>query len=43
MDGIPSLQILKLTGHKTERAFMKYIRVSAEENALKLADLYFFI
>ena len=42
MDGVPSLQIMKLTGHKTERAFLKYIRVSAEENALKMADLDFF-
>jgi len=42
MDGVPSLQIMKLTGHKTERSFMKYIRVSAEENALKMADLTFF-
>lgn len=40
--GSNSLEIMKLTGHKTERAFMKYIRVSAEENALKMADLDFF-
>lgn len=42
LDGVPSLQIMKLTGHKTERSFLKYIRVSAEEHALKMADLEFF-
>jgi len=31
--GIPSISIMKITGHKTERAFMKYIRISTEENA----------
>lgn len=40
--GSNSLEIMKMTGHKTERAFRKYIRVSAEENALKMADLDFF-
>jgi len=30
---IPSLSIMKITGHKTESSFMKYICISEEENA----------
>jgi hypothetical protein len=33
---------MKNTGHKTEKAFMQYIRISQEENALKLASHPFF-
>ena len=42
MSGVPAIQIMKLTGHKTERSFLKYIRVSPEENAIKMAELKFF-
>lgn len=31
--GVPTLAIMKITGHKLESTFLKYIRVSAEENA----------
>jgi integrase len=31
--GIPSSQLMFLTGHKTEDAFLRYIRVSKEDNA----------
>ena len=31
--GVPVLQIMKLTGHKTETEFLKYIRISEQENA----------
>ena len=31
--GVPSISIMKITGHKTEKAFMKYIKISQEENA----------
>lgn len=31
--GFPAIGIMKITGHKTEKAFMKYIKVSEEENA----------
>ena len=31
--GIPTLSIMKITGHKTEKAFLKYIKISEEENA----------
>jgi hypothetical protein len=31
--GIPTISIMKITGHKTEREFLKYIRVTKEETA----------
>ena len=31
--GVPSRVIMKITGHKTERAFSTYIKVSQDENA----------
>ncbi len=40
--GIPTLSIMKITGHTTERSFMKYIRISKMENAATLADHPFF-
>lgn len=40
--GIPTLAIMKITGHTTEKAFMKYIKISAEENAEMLAQSAFF-
>ena len=39
---IPSISIMKITGHKTEKSFMKYIRISQEENANKLINHPFF-
>ncbi len=39
---VPSLSIMKLTGHRTEKSFMKYIRISQEENANKLLSHPFF-
>ncbi|MEA5082253.1 MAG: tyrosine-type recombinase/integrase [Dysgonamonadaceae bacterium] len=35
--GIPSTQLMMLTGHKTEDAFMRYIKVSKEDNAKDVA------
>lgn len=40
--GIPAISIMKITGHRTERSFMKYIRISQEENAILLAEHPFF-
>ncbi|TWF38822.1 site-specific recombinase XerD [Chitinophaga polysaccharea] len=40
--GIKSIDIMKITGHKTESAFMKYIRIDKEENAQNLAEHPFF-
>lgn len=34
--GVPPIQIMKITGHKTEKAFLGYIKISGKENAKKL-------
>ena len=39
---IPPISIMKITGHKTERAFLKYIKISQEDNANKLINHPFF-
>ena len=36
--GIPSITIMKITGHKTESAFLKYIKITPEEHARKMAE-----
>ena len=40
LKGIPTIAIMKISGHKKESTFMKYIKVSAEENADYLAENY---
>lgn len=40
--GISTLRIMKITGHNSEQIFMRYIRVSNEENALTLSAHQFF-
>lgn len=40
--GIPSISIMKITGHKTEKNFMKYIKISLEENAELMSQHSFF-
>ena len=40
--GVPSISIMKITGHKSERSFLQYIRISQEENADKLLNHPFF-
>jgi integrase len=42
MAGVPSISIMKITGHRTEKAFLKYIKISQEDNAKKLAEHPFF-
>jgi len=42
LSGISTLSIMKLTGHKTESSFMKYIKVSQERNAEILSNHDFF-
>jgi integrase len=37
LDGYPTLEIMKITGHKTEKSFLKYIRVSKLDAAKKLS------
>ncbi|MBJ6369516.1 site-specific integrase [Snuella sedimenti] len=39
---VPTIAIMKITGHKTERSFLQYIRVSQKENADKLLTHPFF-
>lgn len=39
---IPTLAIMKITGHKTESSFMKYICISEEENASILENNSYF-
>jgi len=38
--GFPSISIMKITGHKTEKAFLKYIKVTPEEHAAKLLEFW---
>lgn len=40
--GMPTLSIMQITGHLTESSFMRYIRVSKEENAATLQSHAFF-
>ena len=42
LNDVPSISIQKITGHKTETAFMKYIKISPEDNARKLQQHPFF-
>ena len=39
---IPGITIMKITGHQTEKSFLRYIRISQEENANKLLNHEFF-
>ena len=42
LEGLETLSIMKITGHRTEKEFLKYIRVGEEENAIMLSnDKYF--
>ena len=36
--GLPSLTIMSITGHKTEKAFLKYIKVTPSEHAQIMKD-----
>ena len=37
LDGYPTIEIMKITGHRTEKAFMKYIRVTKLDAAKRLS------
>ncbi|MCX6204808.1 MAG: site-specific integrase [Bacteroidetes bacterium] len=37
LQGFPTLDLMKITGHKTERSFLKYIRVSKLDTAKRLS------
>lgn len=42
LSGIPAISIMKITGHKTEQVFMRYIQMSQEDNANLLLKHPFF-
>ena len=42
LSGIPMLSLMQITGHKTTQSFLRYIRISKLENAMKLMDHPFF-
>lgn len=37
LDGFPTIEIMKISGHKTETAFLKYIKVSKLDSAKRLS------
>jgi integrase len=39
LDGVPSLTIMAITGHSTEKSFLRYIKVTPDEHA-KILDLH---
>jgi len=43
LSGIAPIDIMKISGHKTEREFLKYIKVSKEETALTLSNHPYFL
>jgi len=42
LSGIPTISIMMISGHSTEANFLKYIKMSKEENARKLAKHEYF-
>lgn len=38
--GFPAISIMKITGHRTEKAFLRYIKVKPMENAMKLKEFW---
>lgn len=38
--GIPPYTIMQVTGHRTESAFLRYIKITPKEHALKMAELW---
>ena len=41
--GVPTIGIMKISGHQTEREFLKYIKVSKQQNADILSTHSYFI
>lgn len=37
LQGFPTIDLMKMTGHRTERAFLRYIRVSKLDSAIRLS------
>lgn len=42
LNNVPTIQCMMITGHKTEESFLKYIKVTKEENARALMNNPFF-
>lgn len=42
LGGVPTLAIMSISGHKTEKEFLKYINVTSEQNATVLLDHPYF-
>lgn len=42
LNNVPTISIMKITGHTTEKAFLTYIKISQEDNANKLLNHPFF-
>lgn len=38
LEGFPTIDLMKITGHKTEKAFLKYIRVTKLDTAKRLSE-----
>jgi hypothetical protein len=38
LQGFPTIDLMKITGHRTERSFLKYIRVSKLDTAKRLSE-----
>jgi integrase len=42
LNNIPTISIMKITAHRTEKSFLKYIKITQADNANKLQDHAFF-
>ena len=40
--GVPSISIMKISGHRSEKSFLKYIKITPEQNADLMANHPFF-
>jgi integrase len=38
LQGFPTIDLMRITGHKTERSFLKYIRVTKLDTAKRLSE-----
>jgi integrase len=38
LDGFPTMDLMKITGHKTEKAFLRYIKISKLDAAKRMAE-----
>lgn len=43
LQNVPTIFKMKIIGHRTEKSFLKYIKISQEDNANKLVNHPFFM